>query len=79
MLFLVFAVVLGGQTLYRKFTGTALDGFTTVILVLLITGSAIMIGLGVIGTYLARIYEEVKARPRYVVAETVGEPPAGSA
>jgi len=64
--------VLGAQTLYRKLSGTALDGFTTIILLLLIIGSAIMIGLGIIGSYIARIFEEVKARPRYLVAESTG-------
>ena len=57
------------QTLYRKLAGSAIEGFTTVIILLLIVGSTIMIGLGVIGEYVARIYDEVKARPRYVVAE----------
>jgi hypothetical protein len=28
-----------------------------------------MISLGIIGTYIAKIYEEVKQRPRYIVAE----------
>jgi dolichol-phosphate mannosyltransferase len=71
--FLLFAILMGAQTLYRKLSGSALDGFTTVILLLLIIGSAIMIGLGVIGAYVARIYDEVKGRPRFVVAETVGD------
>jgi hypothetical protein len=71
--FLLFALVMGVQTLYRKLSGSALDGFTTVILLLLIIGSAIMIGLGVIGAYVARIYDKVKGRPRFVVAETVGD------
>lgn len=69
LLFLVFAVVLGIQTLYNWSTGQANDGFTTVILLVLITGSAIMIGLGVIGLYVSRIYNEVKGRPRFVVSE----------
>jgi polyisoprenyl-phosphate glycosyltransferase len=43
-----------------------------VILVVLIAGSGIMIGLGIIGEYLARIYDEVKQRPRYIVAERCG-------
>jgi hypothetical protein len=30
-----------------------------------------MISLGIIGTYIAQIYQEVKYRPRYVVAETL--------
>ena len=72
--FLLFALVLGGQTVWRKLNGSAVEGFTTVIVLLLIVGSAIMIGLGVIGEYVARIYDEVKARPRYVVAESTGGP-----
>ncbi|MBH9552061.1 glycosyltransferase family 2 protein [Inhella sp. 4Y17] len=68
--FLVFALGLGLQTLARKFSGHAVDGFTTVILLQLIVGGALMAGLGIIGTYIARIYDEVKQRPRYLVAET---------
>lgn len=67
--FLVFALVLGLQTLYFKFSGRAVDGFTTVILLLLLIGGAVMAGLGVIGAYIARIYDEVKQRPRYLVAQ----------
>lgn len=73
-LFLVFAVLLGLHTLYNKIHGTAETGFTTVIVLVLMVGSLILIGLGVIGLYVARIYEEVKGRPRYVVREQ-SEPP----
>ncbi len=62
------AVLLGIQTLVRYLLGDALGGFTTVILLILITGGAIMVSLGIIGTYLSRVYEEVKGRPRYIVA-----------
>lgn len=71
VIFLAGALVLGVQTLYMKLAGIALSGFTTVILLLLIIGSCLMISLGVIGTYIARIYEEVKCRPRYIVADEV--------
>ena len=71
-LFLVFAIGLGAQTLYNWTTGAAVTGFTTVILLVLIVGSMLMIGLGVIGAYISRIYDEVKGRPRYVVAERRG-------
>lgn len=73
VLFLMLAFVLGAQTLYLKFTGRAISGFSTVNLLLLITGSLLMISLGVIGLYLSRIYDEVKARPRYLVSETLEE------
>jgi glycosyltransferase involved in cell wall biosynthesis len=69
--FLVFAVILGSQTVFYKLVGEAVSGFTTVILLLLIIGGALMIGLGVIGEYISRIYEEVKGRPRYIIAETI--------
>lgn len=68
-IFLGFSIVLGIQSLWLKLTGNAVEGFTTVILLLLIIGSIIMISLGIIGVYVARIYEEVKRRPRYVIAE----------
>ena len=47
-----------------------MTGFATVILLLLIIGSLLMISLGIVGSYLARIYEEVKRRPRYVIARS---------
>ena len=70
-LFLIGSFILGIQTLFMKFSGIAVTGFTTVILLLLIIGSTLMISLGIIGTYIARIYNEVKARPRYVIKETI--------
>ena len=48
-----------------------MSGFATVILLELIIGSFLMISLGIIGEYLARIYEEVKGRPRYIVTESI--------
>ena len=65
----VCSVVLGIWSLWQKISGQALEGFTTVILLQLLIGSILMICLGIIGYYLAKIYEEVKDRPRYIVAE----------
>ena len=64
-LFITF--VLGIQTFVRWLIGHAVEGFTTVILLLLFFGSTILIGLGLIGRYIAAIYEEIKQRPRYIV------------
>lgn len=78
ILFLLFAVAFGAQTLYVFLAGNAVSGFATVIFLLLIIGSLLMISLGIIGEYLARIYDEVKGRPRYVVAQSIEaaiEPP----
>jgi glycosyltransferase involved in cell wall biosynthesis len=71
LIFLGVSVLLGIETLYLKLVGRAVSGFATVILLELIIGSFLMISLGIIGEYLARIYEEVKGRPRYIVAESI--------
>ena len=68
LLFLLFSVVLAIQTMVKFLMGTAVEGFTTVILLLLIIGGLLMLSLGVIGHYIARIYEEVKGRPKYIIS-----------
>jgi polyisoprenyl-phosphate glycosyltransferase len=74
LLFFAFSVVFGIYTLILQLAGRSVSGFATVILLLLIIGSLLMLSLGIIGEYLARIYEEVKSRPRYVVTSAI-EPP----
>lgn len=69
VIMLIISVILGMNSLIQKANGTALGGFTTVIIIELFVGSIIMISLGVIGIYISKIYEEVKARPRYVKTE----------
>lgn len=66
------SLLLGGWSLWQKFTGQAMEGFTTVILLQLIIGSAMMFCLGIIGYYIAKIYEEIKDRPRYILSDTCG-------
>lgn len=72
MMFLI-SLILGSIALVQKILGQALEGFTTVILIQLFSSSIIMISLGIIGYYIAKIYEEIKGRPRYIVAERCGE------
>ncbi|MGN1147788.1 MAG: glycosyltransferase family 2 protein [Lachnospiraceae bacterium] len=69
MISILFSIVLGIQTLIRYISGTAVEGFTTVILLILIIGGFIMLSLGILGHYLARIYEEVKGRPKYIISQ----------
>lgn len=69
--FIVLFCILLVHSLYMKFTGNALEGFTTVIALQLIIGGVLMLGVGIIGIYLEKIYEEVKARPRYLVQAIV--------
>lgn len=71
VLMFLLAVIMGIQTLIRYFSGRAVEGFTTVILLILIIGSLLMISLGTIGYYIARIYQEVQGRPRYIISRRV--------
>jgi len=67
-LFMIFGVALAGQTLYNKYQlNNDVSGTATIVILILITGSLILLGLGIIGEYLARIYTEIKERPRYIV------------
>ncbi len=61
------SLVFGGKAIYDKWTGHAADGFSTVILLLLLIASILMFSLGLIGLYVARIYDEVKQRPPYQI------------
>ncbi len=75
VIFVILGVGLGIQTLVKFCMGTAVEGFTTVILLLLMTGGLIMVSLGIIGNYIARIYEEVKGRPRYIISKVTDNMP----
>ena len=69
---LAISIVFSIVALVQKLAGTALGGFTTVIILLLFLGSIMMISLGIIGYYIARIYDEIKGRPRYIIEEYRG-------
>ncbi len=73
VIMLIVSILFGGIALIQKACGQALEGFTTVILIQLFSSSIVMISLGVIGYYIARIYEEIKGRPRYIITATCGD------
>lgn len=68
---LTISVIFSLVAFTQKLTGVALEGFTTVIILLLLIGSLIMVSLGIIGYYIARIYTEIKGRPRYIVTDVI--------
>jgi len=51
---------------------TAQTGFTTLVTLMLFLGGVQLIGIGVIGEYLARVYDEVKRRPNFIVRRRLG-------
>lgn len=68
----VVSVIFGITALTQKIMGVAEGGFTTVIILQLFTGSVTMMSLGIIGYYIACIYEEIKGRPGYIISDECG-------
>jgi glycosyltransferase involved in cell wall biosynthesis len=52
--------------------GIAVPGYASLISIMLLSNGLILVGLGVQGEYIARIFTEVKARPLYLVRERIG-------
>ncbi len=73
-LFGLLAIILSIRTLWLLWIGEAVPGFATVILLMIVIGSILMIGLGIIGMYLAKIYNEVKSRPGFIVRQVTSAP-----
>jgi dolichol-phosphate mannosyltransferase len=69
---IVFCAGVLAWTLYtRFFTHNAPQGWTSVLAIVLLLGGIQMLGMGIVGQYIARIFEETKQRPLYFVAEIV--------
>jgi polyisoprenyl-phosphate glycosyltransferase len=64
---------LGGiYMLYLKlFTNTPIPGLTAILLSIVLFSGVQILLIGVVGEYIARIFEEIKGRPLYLVAETI--------
>lgn len=67
------AFVLMATVLYQKlFTDRAILGWASLMTSVLFLGGVVLVTIGIIGEYTGRIYDEVKRRPLYVVAERLG-------
>ncbi len=65
-------MVFMGYTIYSYLAGIAIQGWTTMMTVVLILGSGQLMVLGVIGEYLGRLYLQSKNRPLFIIEEVVG-------
>ncbi len=64
----------GGFFIVKRMLGfeIAQTGFTTLVTLVLFLGGVQLIGIGIVGEYLGRIYDEVKRRPHYIVKRRIG-------
>ena len=63
------AILLFLQAVYSWTVGIAVSGWTSVTVVMLFFGSANLLGIGVLGAYLAQLFDEIKARPEYLIKQ----------
>jgi dolichol-phosphate mannosyltransferase len=66
------------RALVAHLSGRTVPGWTSLMVVVCLCNAALMIAVGLLGEYVAKIFEESKGRPLYVVADTwnLGGPPA---
>lgn len=69
IVFLFIAFCIGIYVVHALVTGTAVPGWSSLILSIWLVGGFILIAIGIIGTYIGKIYTEVKDRPLYHIAE----------
>lgn len=67
---IAFFIILYG--LYEHFHGNTIEGWTSLMVSMWFIGGVITTGVGITGTYIGKIYTEVKRRPRYFVDQTAG-------
>ena len=69
ILFLIIALLIGIYVVYSLASGHVVQGWASLMLSVWLVGGFILISLGIIGTYIAQIYTEVKGRPLYHIQE----------
>ena len=72
LVMLVIAVILGMEAIFSRLAGNSISGFATLEITILFAASMIMIGLGIIGQYMARMFDEIKGRPVCLISRSIG-------
>ncbi|MEM8642256.1 MAG: glycosyltransferase family 2 protein [Cyanobacteria bacterium P01_G01_bin.54] len=70
----IVSVIMAALVLYWRLaqTNSPVTGFATILIAIFFLGAVQLVSIGILGEYIGRIYEEVKGRPLYIVAETAG-------
>jgi len=75
LLMVVFCFAYLVYTLIRFASNHTVQGWTSLVVLVLLIGGIQMLSLGMVGEYVARVFEESKNRPLYLVDEVVESPP----
>lgn len=69
VVFLIVSLLIGISVIYAFATKSAVTGWASLILSIWLVGGFMMLGIGIVGVYIGKIYEEVKHRPLYHIVE----------
>ncbi|MDR1685598.1 MAG: glycosyltransferase family 2 protein [Desulfovibrio sp.] len=72
LFFFGFSLVVGSEALWMHFSGRAMTGFTSVILLILVTGASVLAAICILSVYIRQNFHEIKGRPRYLISERAG-------
>lgn len=73
VLFLIIAFCIGLYVTWALVTGAAVQGWASLMLSIWLVGGFVLISMGITGTYIGKIYTEVKQRPLYHIQEILGQ------
>lgn len=66
---IIIGVVFGIDAVVSFLHGRAQSGYPTLIVMLIVSTGGIMLSLGIVGIYIAKIYEQIKDRPQYIIGD----------
>ena len=69
VLLILIGVILGIDAVISYLHGRAVSGYPSIIILIIFSTGGIMCSLGIIATYIAKMYEEIKGRPRYIIQD----------
>lgn len=70
--FLLISLAIGIYVIHAIMAGTAVPGWSSLILSVWFVGGMVLVSIGVVGAYIGKIYKEVKRRPLYNIKEVLG-------
>lgn len=69
IIFCLVAIALALWAIIEKILGNTVSGWASIMVSIWFVGGALLLGLGIVGEYVGKIYSEVKHRPRYIIKE----------